>query len=413
MLTTFYPPYSFGGDGIGIQRLAQALVRRGHHVTVVHDVDAYNLLSPTPNPSAQGAADGVEVVRLRSRCGPLSPVLTQQLGRPVMHRRRIARLLVEGAFDVIWYQNVSLVGGPGILARGNAVKIYEAHEHWLICPTHVLWRHAREPCTGRQCLRCTLRHRRPPQVWRFTGYLERKLAHIDAFIAKSEFSRNKHYEFGFPRSMDIVPCFLSDAEDERAAGPEPAHERPYFLFVGRLERPKGLDDIIPLFTHYLDADLLIAGDGAHGSALRRLAGGIPNVRFLGRVEPSALTRLYRGAIALIMPSIGYETFGIAVIEAFRQSTPALVRRTGPLPEIVQTCGGGVVFHNPSELLEAMRRLQHDPTQRDRMATAAATGFARYWSEHAVMPQYLDVVRSAAIRGGRTRLADRVNGELVA
>ena len=42
MLTTFYPPYNFGGDGIGIQRLSRGLVKRGHHVTVVHDADAYN-----------------------------------------------------------------------------------------------------------------------------------------------------------------------------------------------------------------------------------------------------------------------------------------------------------------------------------------------------------------------------------
>lgn len=50
MLTTFYPPYNFGGDGIGVQRLSRALARRGHRVTVVHDADAYNLLSPTADP---------------------------------------------------------------------------------------------------------------------------------------------------------------------------------------------------------------------------------------------------------------------------------------------------------------------------------------------------------------------------
>src|ERR1700682_4580848 len=39
-ITTFYPPYNFGGDGIAVQRLARALIRRGHCVTVIHDVDA-------------------------------------------------------------------------------------------------------------------------------------------------------------------------------------------------------------------------------------------------------------------------------------------------------------------------------------------------------------------------------------
>ena len=75
------------------------------------------------------------------------------------------------------FNNVSLVGGPGVLSTGNGIRIYEAHEHWLVCPSHVLWRHGRELCTGRQCLRCTLNHRRPPQLWRYTGYLEQQLRH--------------------------------------------------------------------------------------------------------------------------------------------------------------------------------------------------------------------------------------------
>ena len=41
MFTTFYPPYSFGGDAVGVQRMARALVERGHQVAVVHDEDAY------------------------------------------------------------------------------------------------------------------------------------------------------------------------------------------------------------------------------------------------------------------------------------------------------------------------------------------------------------------------------------
>ena len=44
MFSTYYPPYSYGGDGITLQRLCRALVRAGHEVTVVHDADAYTSL---------------------------------------------------------------------------------------------------------------------------------------------------------------------------------------------------------------------------------------------------------------------------------------------------------------------------------------------------------------------------------
>ena len=112
-LTTFYPPFNFGGDGIGIQRLARGLARAGHHVTVIHDRDAYAALATPPLPAPQPEIDGVEVITLKSRLGVLSAALTQQTGRPIVNGRRIRRILDEGRFDVINYHNVSLIGGPG------------------------------------------------------------------------------------------------------------------------------------------------------------------------------------------------------------------------------------------------------------------------------------------------------------
>jgi glycosyltransferase involved in cell wall biosynthesis len=404
MVTTFYPPFNFGGDGMGIQRFARALVRRGHDVTVVLDTDAYRVLSGGNEPATPEMDEGVRLLPLRSRLGGLSLLLTQQTGRPVVHGPRIRRILEGGGFDVINFHNVSLVGGPGVLALGKALKLYMAHEHWLVCESHVLWRHRREACPGRQCFRCALHYRRPPQLWRRTGLLERNLRHIDAFIAMSEYSRAKHREFGFPRDMEVVNYFLPDEPMASAPdGETPPHDRPYFLYVGRLERLKGLDDVIPAFRRYPDADLLIAGDGEYGAALRALARDVPAVKFLGRVPQDVLNRLYRHALALIVPSLGPETFGIIIIESFRQGTPVIARRLGPFPEIVERCGGGELFSGPEELLAAMQRIQQDPQRRSRLAAAARDGFVRHWSEDAVIPQYLDVVRRAAEATGRTEI----------
>ena len=209
MLTTFYPPYNFGGDGIGIRRLATAFADRGFEVTVIHEEDAYLTLSGGKVP-APLEDDRIKVIGLRSPIGMASNLLTHQLGRPVVHGARIRRILDEGRFDIIWYHNISLIGGPGLLAYGDGLKIYEAHEHWLVCPTHVLWRYNRELCDERHCVACTLSYRRPPQAWRATGLLERQVAHVDAFIAKSEFSRGMHRDFGFPRDMTVIPYFLPE-----------------------------------------------------------------------------------------------------------------------------------------------------------------------------------------------------------
>ncbi|MCI0732982.1 MAG: glycosyltransferase family 4 protein [Methylococcaceae bacterium] len=410
MLTTFYPPYSFGGDAMGIQRLSQALVRQGHRVTVVQDIDAYNVLSNHPDPEMPDYGDGVEVIRLRSKSPKLSILLTQQLGKPIVQGGRIRKILDERKFDVIMFHNTSLVGGPGLFSYGEGIKLYMAHEHWLVCPSHVLWRHGRERCTGRQCLRCVLHYRRPPQLWRYSGYLNRVQHQVDRFIAMSEFSRDKHREFGFPRDMDVVNYFLPDTgpAEYKFSDPSP-HPRPYFLFVGRLEKIKGLDDTIPVFADYPDADFLIAGDGEYASILKEIAKGISGVKFLGRVAPDQLDNYYQHAIALIVPSVCFETFGIILIESFRQNTPVLARRIGPFPEIVEKSGGGLLFDGPKDLRRAMRKIQSEPEFRDLLARQGREAFTRNWSEQAVVPKFLDVVRDAANTRGRKDILEKLGG----
>ncbi|MCB9832899.1 MAG: glycosyltransferase family 4 protein [Planctomycetes bacterium] len=409
MPTTFYPPYNFGGDGIGIQRFVRALARRGHEVTVVHEADAYLALAGKEPERGYDEPEGVEVVGLRSGLGKLSLLLTHQFGRPVLHRGRLRELAERGGYDLINFHNVSLIGGPGIFRYGRQTKLMMAHEHWLVCESHVLWRHGRERCDERQCLRCVLKHRRPPQLWRRGGMLARAAREIDAFIAMSEFSRRKHAEFGFPEPMEVLPYFLPDlepGEERRDLGPSP-HERPYFLFVGRLEKIKGLDDVIPIFRRRADLELVIAGDGEHRRALEELAAGAPNVRFLGRVASEALARWYAHARALIVPSVCYETFGIILIESMRQGTPVIARELGPFVEILKTSGGGLKFGDEDELEAAIDFLARNDGARETLARGGRQAFRDHWSESAVIPRYLDIVARAAERRGDRALLEKL------
>ncbi len=277
-------------------RLAVSLVAVGAHVALAQSTSQST--PPAPGPG------GLSIPNARTSDFP--PFKSEYLTRmdtsttEAQKQSMVVKILEAGNFDVINFHNVSLVGGPGVLSAGSGLKVYTAHEHWLVCPTHVLWRHGRESCTGKECTRCVIRERRPPQPWRYTGYLERQLRIVDLFLAMSEFSRDKHHEFGFPFPMQVLPNFLPDPEPEKpAAWSERPQQRPYFLFVGRLERIKGLDDVIPVFDSYPDADLLVAGDGDHAPVLKRLAAGNPRVKFLGRVPLEDLPRYYRHAIALV------------------------------------------------------------------------------------------------------------------
>jgi glycosyltransferase involved in cell wall biosynthesis len=400
MITTFYPPYNFGGDGQAIRRLVHALARRGHTVEVIHDVDAYRALAKGKEPAPIAEPDGVRIHGLQSRFGTLSCLATQQLGRPVVHGGTIRKILSAG-FDVIHYHNISLVGGPGILSYGDGIKLYTAHEHWLVCPTHVLWRHNREVCTGKECLRCVINYRRPPQLWRRTSFLERQTRHVDAFLSLSEFSAAKHAEFGFRLPMVQMPSFIPGGEPDRRPDVADPSRPPYYLFVGRLERIKGLQDVIPYFTGAGASELWIAGTGDFEPELRRLAGAARRIRFLGHQSADRLRELYRGAIAAVMPSVCYEVFPMVVLEAFREETPIIARALGPFPEIVARSQGGLLFTSESELRSALDALATDRPRRDAMGRAGARAFNEHWHESVAMDRYLELISEIAQRRGIT------------
>ncbi len=181
-LTTFYPPYSFGGDAMYIYRLSHALGDAGHEIDVVHCVDAYHTLHPGEPEIAFDEHPQVQRHELRSGFRWLSPLLTQQTGRAYLKGRTISDLLATKTYDVIHYHNISLLG-PEVLTmeppQGRPIKLYTTHAHFLICPTHVLWKFNRRACEKPECFRCTLLARRPPQWWRYTRMLERASKSVD------------------------------------------------------------------------------------------------------------------------------------------------------------------------------------------------------------------------------------------
>jgi glycosyltransferase involved in cell wall biosynthesis len=403
MLTTFYPPHHFGGDAVFIKRLVHSLARRGHEIEVIYDADAFRVLAPQREVKPEPQPPGVTVHPLSAgspTAGFLSTLATQQLGRPLVHGARIRELLARGRFDVVHFHNISLVGGPGVLglAPAGAVTLYMAHEHWLVCPTHVLWRHNRERCDERQCLRCVVNHKRPPQLWRYTGLLEREAEKVDVFYSPSRFSADKHAQFGFPRALEVIPYFLPDL-DSAAEQAEPLREPPsnnrFFLFVGRLEKIKGLQDVIPLFSGTAGDELWIVGAGEYEAELRALAVGRPRVRFLGARSPEQLRSLYREALALVVPSVCYETFGIILLEAFRERTPVIARRLGPFTEIVEGSGGGLLFETESELRGAIDTLGSDAAKRRALGESGHRTLLARWTESVVLEKYFEVIARVA------------------
>ena len=392
MVTSFYPPYHFGGDAVYVQQLANELAARGHHVEVVHCIDAFNLLSRHPPRRSVPEHPNLLVHRLKSPLGLLSPLATHQTGRPMFKSKRLLQIF-EQPFDVIHYHNISLVGGPTVLEYGRAIKLYTLHEYWLLCPTHMLFKFDREVCTKKACFSCTLTHGRPPQFWRYTGLIERKIPHVDLFLAPTEFTKVKHLELGLGMRIAELPYFTSRWDTSHTPKEGLLTDHPYFLFVGRLEKMKGLQTLIEPFRRYTKALLLVIGTGEYEPTLRALARDCPNVRFLGFQTGEQLRRLYQQAVAVIVPSLWYEVFGIVILEAFAQRTPVIVRNRGGMPGVIKESGGGFVYDTEEELMMAMVQLLEEPSIRSSVGQQGFEALQKKWTAEVHIQRYLELIES--------------------
>jgi glycosyltransferase involved in cell wall biosynthesis len=381
-----------------IYRLAHTLAGLGHEVEVIHNVDAYHLQHPAEPEISFAEHPKVRRHELRSGWGKLGLLATHQTGRPWTHQRRIQDIIASQPWDVIHYHNTSLLG-PDVLRYesrgGHAVKIYTTHEHWLICPMHVLWKFNERACEKPECLACVLRGKRPPQVWRSTGLLERCAQHVDRFVSPSRFTARMHAARGFCRPVEHLPYFIPRAdEDWQQPLPNP-HNRPYFLFVGRLERIKGLDTLIDSWQRVSNFDLLVAGGGVEAAALRARAAANPRILFLGQLTQMQLGALYGHAVAVIVPSLTYETFGMILIEAFARKTPAIARNLGALPEVIHDAQAGFVYDDEAGLLESIAKMATDRAARDAMGERGYAAFERWWTPEAHLRQYGALLDNAA------------------
>lgn len=123
-------------------------------------------------------------------------------------------------------------------------------------------------------------------------------------------------------------------------------DRPYFIFVGSINRRKNVTAMIEalaLARQRLKQDLLFALAGRSGFGGEEIRSAIAKsscagaIRLLGYVPDEDVAALYCGAQALLFATL-YEGFGIPVVEAFACGCPVIGSTAGSLPEIIGDAG---------------------------------------------------------------------------
>jgi glycosyltransferase involved in cell wall biosynthesis len=144
-------------------------------------------------------------------------------------------------------------------------------------------------------------------------------------------------------------------------------------------------------------ELVIAGDGPDEAALRGQAGGVANIRFLGRVDAARLVEERAAAWAVALPSTWYENAPLALLEAYASGRAVLAAAHGGLLEMVdEDVTGWLVPPGDVDAWEGtLRRVEREHEGLARMGGAARTRAEERYRFEGFVSAYERAYRSVA------------------
>lgn len=179
---------------------------------------------------------------------------------------------------------------------------------------------------------------------------EQNIVHeTDLIIAATQNEKNDLISLyqAEPDKIRVIPCGVNTrlfsitdrAEAEAELGLSAA---PKALFVGRLEKLKGLDNLLKAVSLIeADMELLVVGGDEYSQGERNRLEKVAEelaisdkVKFYGSVKQDVLAKYYNAAKACIIPSY-YESFGMVILEAMACGTPVISGRVGVAPDIIR------------------------------------------------------------------------------
>ncbi|WP_377807374.1 glycosyltransferase family 4 protein [Azospirillum sp. A29] len=205
-----------------------------------------------------------------------------------------------------------------------------------------------------------------------------------------------------PGTMTLpIPNPVEVPDEIRNRGPAPVAGNRHMLFVGRLSREKGAALLADAAAE-AGCPVRFIGDGDEMETVRRLN---PEAELAGWLPPDGVLEEVRGARALVVPSLWYETFGLAAYEALANGVPVIVSDNCAAAEAVLSGENGFLFRSgdAADLARCLKLFTHD-AEVTRMGRNA---YDRYWQAPFTLDRHLDRVEEvyrAALSGGLQRPA---------
>lgn len=195
-------------------------------------------------------------------------------------------------------------------------------------------------------------------------------------IAISDTTRQELLELGFnKKNIEIVYCGIDKKQPHESTPGKFIH--PTILYLGRIKKYKRVDFLIKIMPLILavvpQARLIIAGWGTEASTIADMSMRSRErrkVKLIGPVTEGEKRKLLSKAWVFVNPSIG-EGWGISVIEANMQGTPAVAFQVKGLSESIKDGVTGYLAENEEEFIEHVTSLLRNTNKRVLMGKRAS------------------------------------------
>mgnify|MGYP005789650331 CR=1 FL=1 len=275
--------------------------------------------------------------------------------------REVKRLIREEEIDIVHVHNTLNLISPSVYYAArlmNVPVVQTIHNFRLLCPGATFYRdgHICEDCVSKG-LGCALRHNcyRNNKLQTLICVVSTKIHRMTGiygkinYICLTEFNKEKllllnqleKHTIIHSGSIFIKPNFTYEGYS--------CQSRDYYLFIGRIERIKGLDVLIEAFSGILDVKLKIVGIGTDLENYKMRASKCRNIEFEGFMNRDSLNSMLSHAKAVIVASQWYETFGMVIGEAYASRVPVITGDIGNIGILVEDGVTGFKFQYDSAL----------------------------------------------------------------
>ena len=285
-------------------------------------------------------------------------------------KRKMAQLIADEKPDLVYIMQMHNKISPSIVDAARKAGVPVVHrisDFQYMCPNALFYNDRtgvcedclqgkRWSCVKNKCVLNSTVYSGIKMMAKWMHDVMKVHRRVDAFVVPSEFTLGKLHEYGIPmEKLNHIPTFFNLKE----VNPDVEY-KPFVLFVGRIEKQKGLMTLVKAFEE-LPYELRIIGfsnDGYEDELKRYLGrpingdlnveestayGKNGNIHFLGRKSFEEIVPYLKSCMCTVVPSEWYDNFPNVVLESYAYKKAVIATDFGSLQYMIEDGKTGMKF----------------------------------------------------------------------